>query len=68
MLTSFTVEVAVLGYILNLSDFARFVSISRLPQSSSSSSSSSFDLVARQNSQTGVQVLRRVINASLTKH
>jgi len=26
----------------------------------SSSSSSSFDLVARQNSQTGVQILRRV--------
>jgi len=32
ILTSFTVVVAVLGFISNLSDFARFVSISRLPQ------------------------------------
>jgi len=33
MLTSFTVEVTVLGFISNLSDFARFVSVSKLPQS-----------------------------------
>jgi len=32
ILTSFTVEMTVLGFISNLSDFAGFVSISRLPQ------------------------------------
>jgi len=32
MITSFTVEVKILGFISNMSDFARFVSISKLPQ------------------------------------